>query len=450
MSGAGSPLARRAEDVGWHAGAVPGDLAGASEQAARRVLGPLGLVRSCDVVPRQPGTPRLHIRMGRGPRRMPGWPRMPTLDGTGVSTGEDEARLAAIAETVERYAGMAPVSDDRLVSAPYSDLGDTAVDPGRFALLSDAQYGRFPQLQALSDTKVVDWCWAYSLTAGRAALVPAGVVYTSRARRPPNDFIPELTTTGTACHVSMPHAVLAGLCEVLERDALTIAWRNRLPHPSLDASGTSIEALLAGPLAAGAARFDLFSVPSDSPFSVVLAVAQGSGGWPHAAVGAACRPHPVAAARRALLEASQILSRLVDRHPRRPPRVRTFDDRAALYAGAREASLLRRVLGHGPRLPLAGLGAADAGTVGDQLALAGAALAERGLEVLVVELTTPDVAATGYRVVRVVVPGAVDMNPDARCPFLGGQRLYDVPVRLGLHPRAVAENEVNRLPVPLA
>ena len=47
-----------------------------------------------------------------------------------------------------------------------------------------------------------------------------------------------------------------------------------------------------------------------------------------------------------------------------------------------------------------------------------------------VDVTTADVARTGYRVVRVVVPGLIPNWP-AGFPFLGKRRVQDIPVQLG-------------------
>jgi ribosomal protein S12 methylthiotransferase accessory factor len=78
------------------------------------------------------------------------------------------------------------------------------------------------------------------------------------------------------------------------------------------------------------------------------------------------------------------------------------------------------------------------------------ALTALDLEVLVVDLTSSDVASAGFHVVRVVIPGTVDMNTDERFARLGGGRLYNLPVKLGLAERPRAEADLNRHPVPLA
>jgi len=372
-------------------------------------------------------------------------------DGTGVSADAELAQLSAIGEVVERYCGMARSHPDSLLRVAFSDVSDTAVNPASFALLSDAQYRRFPSLVALHEDSVVDWCWAYSLTRRAPALVPAALVYFDRGAVPPNNFVPELGSSGLASHVSLRHAILAGLCEILERDAMTIAWHNRLPLVALDPVDGPVLALLNEALAGCDAAFSLFQVPTDGPFPVVMALAESDSIAPHAVVGAACRPDLMQAACRALCEMAQMLRRQRGRSPDPPTDVRTFDHHAAFYGSRKGAGLLREnLIESGERRPLRQV--ADGGGPDASAVLDGAvsALSAAGLDVLVIELTTADVASVGYRVVRVVVPGALDMSADARFPHLGGSRLYDVATRLGLPEGLTGRGELNLLPVPLA
>lgn len=436
---------------GFHLGPVPGDPVAASAQAAAEVVGRFGLVRSCEEVRLAPGVPEVHIRVANGPRRAPDWTLSAPIEGTGVSTDPDEAAAAAIAEAVERYAATAPVPAALVVRASARDLGAAAVEPATFSLLSDAQYRSQPRLRPFTEATTLDWRPAFSLTEHRSRLVPVVLAHLAHSRQHPNNVVVEVTTTGTACHVSLPQAVLAGLCEALERDALTVAWRNRLPHVAIDPTGSEIDELLDQRFDRCHLNFQLFVVPSSSPFPVVLALAWGADGAPYATVGAACRPDPVAAARRALLEVSQVISRLRSRPPQRPARIRSFSDHADLFAtGASEAEFLRGLLGQSDPVRLVDLPVSDACGVDAVLQFGVDALAAAGLEVVVVELTTADVAATGYRVVRVMVPGLVDMNADERWPRLGGRRLYQLPLALGLRDRALSEEEINLAPVPLA
>lgn len=424
-----------------------------SRAAARAVVGRrFGLVPTGRSLPQRAALPRLAVYAAEGSARL-AWAdfrRFPNrLLGTGVSTEPELARLAAIAEVVERYTAFTsrPGKAER-VHASFVNLVEAAVAPSEFALLSSRQYRRLAPLQPLTDSREIDWCRAYSLTHGRAALLPEAFIYPGRVGQSPNNFVAELNSTGVACDVSVPHGVLSALCEVLERDALAVAWHGRLPLVELDPAGSPAEGLIAGPLAAAGHTFSLYQVPSEHPFPVILAVAWNRDEQPHAVTGAACRPDPVDAATKSLLEASQMLWRMHGRRLSPPEAVRSFDDHAVFFATSRGSQLLRRQLSSVvERRRLTSM--RTPGSAASELDRAVANLAEFGLEVLTAELTTPDVAGTGYRVFRVVVPGTIELPANPRNLRLGGHRLYEVPMRLGDRQRQLRENQLNLLPGPL-
>lgn len=434
--------------TGFHFGAPSVDPVAEARRAAERVCGPtFGIVRSCREMPLPPGT-AFRVFVAQGARRGPAWRMRRPPDGTGMATEAEPARLAAIAEVVERYAAMAPPDPGLLVTGAARDLGPPAVDPRSFALLSERQYRTLRGARPLDADRVVEWHPAFSLSRGEPVLVPAALVYHHVAARPGNDFLPELGTTGVACHVCLHRAVLAALCEVLERDALAIAWHQRLPLTRLDPADTVVGALLDDGLGRFG-RFELFSVPSDAPFPVILAVA-----WnperPRAAVGGACRPHAAEAAVKAVAEAFQTVLRTRARPAATPAAVREFDDHALFYADGAGSALLRRHLVAGPTVqPLATVPSPRAADTAEYLRTGLSSLAENGLDVIVADLTPGDVARAGFRVVKVVVPGMLDISADPRFARLGSLRLYELPGRLGMA-GATRESELNLLPIPLA
>jgi YcaO cyclodehydratase, ATP-ad Mg2+-binding len=72
-------------------------------------------------------------------------------------------------------------------------------------------------------------------------------------------------------------------------------------------------------------------------------------------------------------------------------------------------------------------------------------LAARSYEV---DLTTPDIASLGLRVVKVLIPELQPLHGVRRYPFLGGKRLYEVPVAMGYRSTAPTEAELNPYPHP--
>jgi ribosomal protein S12 methylthiotransferase accessory factor len=72
----------------------------------------------------------------------------------------------------------------------------------------------------------------------------------------------------------------------------------------------------------------------------------------------------------------------------------------------------------------------------------------KGLDVLYVDLTTPDIDESGFKVVRVVVPGLIPLDINHQWRHLGGKRLYEVPCQMGLFTSPLGEEELNPYPHP--
>ena len=439
-----------ATHVGFRLGKEPADPAVDSERAASRVLGErCGLVRNCHRASWKPGLPVLSLFAATGPVRAGGHDFSERPVGSGSATTPEQARIAAISEVVERYAAMAPVQPHDIVNAPFREVSDIAIEPERFAQLSPPR-GR--ERSAFVDVPV-EWVWGYSLSNNAAALVPAALVHLSR-RRPPN--APDFPgTSGFASHSSLPHAVLAGLLEVLERDALAIAWRQRHPLHAIDIPESDELAGMAPLFANTDAIPAAYLVPSDAPVPVVFATLTSDAQYPFAATGAACRPSLASAVQKALLEAGQSMSWMRIRgasaqEPLDGPRAR-----AAFYARRSGAARLHLELtrcatsAEGVQTNRQVASEAVFGSHGAISLLSSlvSQLREDGREVIVAELTPPDAGSAGFRVVRVLVPGALDACADPAQRTVGDERLDTVGVKLGLPTLRYAE--VNTLPFPL-
>ena len=75
-------------------------------------------------------------------------------------------------------------------------------------------------------------------------------------------------------------------------------------------------------------------------------------------------------------------------------------------------------------------------------------LSARGFGVIGVDITAPDIARYGVRVMRAIVPGLQPLGFGPSGLRLGGRRLYDAPVRMGVFSSRPAEQDLNRFPHP--
>lgn len=448
----------RPELLGFHLSSPQGDLLEKAFAGGRRVFGTHGLVSKCEEQGGVPGLPSISVQVAVGPRRDPTGRRFGiVVSGTGVSTNPAEAWLAAVVEALERYCLASPHDPSRLVRASYHDVKECAVPVGRFGLFSEDQRRSNDALGFPNASDEIDWTWAYSLTTRSFVLIPAALAFASMDTSAPNNFTGGPTSTGVACHVSIEAALLSGLYEVVERDAVMITWLNRRQPPKVtfeEAAFPEFTEFLRAHFTVADIDFVLLDLTTDCGISTIACLALSDNpDRPAAVMGAAARAHAPDAARKALFEVAQILCGLQrlgwSRDADLPvTEVRSFVDHARFYAC--DANLHHLEFLTAPaELVVMSQDASDSGLAapGELLARAVEQLAGVGLEILVVELTTADVASCGFRTFKVVVPGAVDISRGAGLAYLGSLRIRAVPLAMGWP--AAEEADFNLLPCPL-
>jgi ribosomal protein S12 methylthiotransferase accessory factor len=101
-----------------------------------------------------------------------------------------------------------------------------------------------------------------------------------------------------------------------------------------------------------------------------------------------------------------------------------------------------------PARSLGTLSNRSTGTITGDIEVCVNALASKGFDVLVVDLTTRDIGELGFRVARVLIPGLQPLHGDHRFRFLGGKRLYQVPKILGYAEECTTEEQLWPWPHP--
>jgi len=370
----------------------------------------------------------------------------------------DGAEAAAIGEALERYSGSY-VPTERIMVATAAELGDDAVDPERFALFSDDQYRRstFPFTPFRRETPV-GWVEGFSVPDGRRAYLPAQLVFMPWERCiGPEVRIGHATSSGLACAGTLEEATLTGLLELVERDAFMLVWHNRLSLPLLDWTGDDairwLDRRYFAPTGLRYSAVDL-SVFLDVP--TVLGVVHGPAGSLGAlGVGAASATRVELAWRKALAEAFSVHRWVRDRAREEPDRlgrpaatIQSFDDHTLYYADEGRASRAGFLDASRERRNTRDVAPIEGENVLEQLVAICSRLERRGTSAYAVDVTSPDVAAAGLRVVHVLAPElcALDVVEGAR--FLGGRRLYEAAFEAGLVPRVLRPADLNPDPHP--
>ncbi|MFD9733443.1 TOMM precursor leader peptide-binding protein [Umezawaea sp. NPDC059074] len=358
-----------------------------------------------------------------------------------------QAEVGALCEALERHSGSYH-GDEATVRGSYRGIGDDAVHPDSFQLFDQRQFEDRVERNAahspfqhvpepFDEHGVLDWTPVWSLTNQCHRLLPTGSLYYGA----PAPASITANSNGCAAGSSVEDAVLQGLLEVVERDAVALWWynRTRMPAIDLDSIGDPFVDELRDVYAELGREVWVLDLTADLDIPVVAAVSRRLDG-PREDVmfGFGAHLDPRVAVRRALTELNQVM-----------PSITTLRDQDWRRMDVDLRNWLRNCsTGNQPYLlpdPFA-----PARRISDfrytphtdlllDVESIRTRLEQRGLELLVLDQTRPDV---GLPVVKVVVPGMRHF-----WSRLAPGRLYSVPVRLGRVERPAAFDELN--PVPM-
>jgi ribosomal protein S12 methylthiotransferase accessory factor len=381
-----------------------------------------GLFTECGPVVHQACDPDVAIWAGTAPLPGPG-AEPPATGGAALTVADAEA--AAVGEAVERWQAW-PLPGDGAIEASYNHwpFAEPAIAPERWVLFHPEQYALkgFPYRPFTRDT-VCRWVCFRQAFSGDPCWVPEEVAYLTLPPGRDSQLCP-LVSTGMAAGPDAATALLRGLQEAIERDAVVgAAWgRYPLEEHDLERVFAQLEPTIPPRLRRPNLRYRCFRIATPHSAHVTAVTLQGEDrpAWCFSA-GAACRETRAASWLKSLLEAVQgrhYVRYLLGRYQREGRTLdipSSFADHALYYSVHRER-LTESVLGH---VTLAGADPEVDRVEGT------AELVERlgsVRPVLFRNLTPPGFASArlGWCVVRVLVPGLQPLHGHHELPLLGG------------------------------
>jgi ribosomal protein S12 methylthiotransferase accessory factor len=329
-------------------------------------------------------------------------------DAAGVDAGWDAAFMKALGEALERYcAGIYHL--DEFKSAPPNGI-QNAVGPASFVCQTDPD-----------PTADIPWVVGENLSTGESVPLPAEFVHyppPSRQYRPP-------VTTGLGLGNSGTEALLAGLYEVIERDATMLSWYSTFDPLALAIEDEDVETLRRRADSEGLDVSTLL-VTQDVDVPVVVAAVHREE-WPGFAAGSGAALDVTAAAQSALAEALQNWMELRGMGPEDAAGASGEIGRYADFPPA-----VQEYVDADGEIPAESVGPDEVPEGRDELDAVLDRLDSADLDAYGVRTTTRDVAHLGFEAVRVLVPKAQPL-------FFGqsyfGERAETVPADMGFEPR---------------
>ncbi len=311
----------------------------------------------------------------------------------GKGLTKEEAKVSALMEGFERYS--AEVRGYNIVRKGVEEFMEShnAVDPMELILTPASAFHLLKQ--------PVGWVKGYDLNGMEEIWVPASAVF--------HPYISKLdlalfrtSTNGLASGNNHEEAVLHGLCEVIERDAWSLAEGRRKLQGDVEVPESGMVRELVEKFTSKGIEVHLKNLTSDIGVPTIAAAADDVVVQDPAllTLGIGTHLNPEVAAIKALLEVAQ--SRLTQIHGAREDTVHAEHSRKLGYERMKRINKMW-LTETGPRVKLSDMPSLDTDDVFDDLQVVRSQLNSRGLKsTVVVDLTRKDL---GIPVVRVIVPG---------------------------------------------
>ncbi|SDL52930.1 ribosomal protein S12 methylthiotransferase accessory factor [Maridesulfovibrio ferrireducens] len=359
----------------------------------------------------------------------------------GKGRSEIQARTSALGEALERYCSQY-FGYEPCLKATYTSIADDALHPLELNQFTDSQYenreewakrahtGSVPK--RFDENTSVDWTPTWSLTNKRWKYVPSAFMYYQYPKENGGRFIYG-DSNGVAAGNCVEEAIIQGFFELVERDGVALWWYNMLQRPCLDLP--SFGSAFAMEAAEGLRRHNhslhVLDLTTDLGIPVFAAVGlhySDPDAEPHFGFGSHFNAR--IALDRAVSEMGQswILGEQI---------IPNEINRKVTGRNLSTESFLRPPKG-AATIPLSAFTNHTTNDFLSDIEKCVSILDDLGIEMLVTDLTRPEV---GLSVVRVISPELVHF-----WPRFGAKRLYDTPVKLGWLDTAKTEKDLNPVP----
>jgi ribosomal protein S12 methylthiotransferase accessory factor len=375
--------------------------------------------------------------------------------------------LGALGEMTERLLAILHFTSlqERVRYGSYLELaraGYQGLAPDEVPLFAAAQYAAPGfEFAPFEEDTWLGWVEGSDLLTGEPVWVPAQLVLMYYKPHPDERMIGYATTAGLAFQTARLRAILHGLFEVIERDALNIRWYSRLPPARII---VDLKRVLAAELGVPQSRMktpdldvDVFLLTLDSPIPVVATIGIDRSRVDRAflgGTGASSRREDALA--QALFELGQCQTgfHFEDPFGRLPIDADTdladvveFFDAPLYYGHERNIAKTAWFTANDHCVEWEVLPTSGADTEEAVYERMRQWLREGALRAVVLDFG--DVCPPGMAITKVFVPGLTHACPP-RNPMLGHPRFTELPYRLGLSGHPLVFEDLHTDPAPFA
>lgn len=357
----------------------------------------------------------------------------------GKGASDIQAKVSGLCEAIERFSGNYD-GDLPAVRGPYAELAPRAIHPNECMGFSREQYERRDEPHPVAPKsrcvmvpysfdveRPLDWTELWSMTSEEVRLLPSTFCYYGHP-----EFADLLSvfpdSNGSASGNTLEEAFLQGFMELVERDAVAIWFYNRIRRPGVDIDSFKMPYLDALQDFYHSLGRDIWviDITSDLPIPAFACVSRRKNGPVEDIIlGLGAHFDPKIALLRAVTEVNQFLPSLMLQRPDGSTNY-LFGDELALHwwkTARMDENEYLMPDSQRPYIRASDIQDLSRDDLLDDVQTCIKLCRERGMEVLLLDQTRPDIQLS---VVKVVVPQL--------CHFwrrLGKDRLWKVPVEQG-------------------
>ncbi len=331
--------------------------------------------------------------------------------GSGKAVTGLAAEIGALGEAIERYSASRFDTSSMLYAA-YNELEGDAVNPAKMALYSRRHYTfeGFP-CTPFDPSKKMHWVKGHWIAGDGPVWVPALPTFFN-FNAPKSERFCMVSSNGLAAGGDIKDATARATFELLERDQFMLTWLCRLPTRRLEIDTALSPELtrVTEQIKAHGAEIE-FRVLDDlgTGIHTVVCLSFGDGKrWGGTSLGLSCHPNMRTAMSKALLEQAHFgpyLARLMQTEtiPEKPENVITLEEHALYYAPPERQKAFDFMRDNSePPVLYSSLSNDEPDDLYEYLAKG---LDNVGLKVAAVDVTSPDVRLSPFRVARALGEG---------------------------------------------
>ncbi|MFB6226140.1 MAG: YcaO-like family protein [Candidatus Paceibacteria bacterium] len=360
----------------------------------------------------------------------------------GTGFNKRHALVKALGEAIERYS-LSIYDLDSFKNGEIADMKQQILNPLEMNKFSKKQRKK----KDLGDERIKSqeyyWLSTTSLKTGEKKLVPAHLVYLPF---PYELNIQSPMSTGAAAGTDYKSATKRAISEVIERECFIISYLNKLENPQIDLESIKdpeIRSIISR-LKSENLKIKILDISLDHPFKVCLTIILNQNNGKTVKMGMDCSSSILESIKGSLEEASKDKG-ISGEFKGNKTEIKSIEDRSKYWSSKGNIEDLDFWIKEREEISVNEL---ESNYSENDIERFLSYIRDRNYRCFIADITTDDVRRFGFKVVKAVIPEFHPLYLVEEFRYLGGERLYEVPVEEGFLEEEKSENEMNDVPHP--